>query len=127
MNVSLLDLGITIKAYRKVNLLHNYNLTYDQIIQSAKSGSIFKKSHLVSYTETTPEKEKIKLIEISKPTLLTPVRNAGVKVSIPKYEDLDGPDILGTDEQFALEQADAEFQDTAPATLAVDDKFAKDE
>lgn len=58
-NVSLTDLYISIPANKSVNLLDekHYHFTEQQLINSATSGSIYKKSHLLAVRKIPPNAE----------------------------------------------------------------------
>lgn len=119
-NVSLRDLGITIAAHAKVNLLDSkhYYFTEEQLEQSKNSGSLFKKSNLLACVQRKPKNGKRNIIEVTKPHILVPARNPSVVVTIPKYEELEI-----SEEQAALEAAEFAEYDHAPAAIAVDAKF----
>lgn len=125
-DVSLGDLRITVKRGAHINLLSkNYSFTEQQLEDSRKSGSIFKKRHLLAVREVQPRKiitPQVK--EVVKPRVLTPLRNPQISTAVPYIKELDfDNDMLGmSDEQFAAEQADADSMDRKPA-LAVDKKY----
>jgi hypothetical protein len=56
-NVSVRDLGLSIKSRSNVNLLNDrhYNLTLEQLENSAKDGSLFKKSDKLKVRMAVPE------------------------------------------------------------------------
>lgn len=127
-DVSIADLRITIRKGARINLLSkHYSFTHEQLLESARSGSIFKKRHLLAVREVEPPPIKQNMVlEVSKPRVLVPLRNPETDIKSPYIEELDfEEDFLGqTDEQFAAEQAEAAMMDHAPA-LAVDKKFTK--
>ncbi len=57
MNVSLADLNLTVKSFSSVNLLDkkHYDYTLEQLENSAKTGSIFKKSKLIAVRKNAPK------------------------------------------------------------------------
>src|SRR5690242_18579445 len=126
-DVLLADLRIKISKGARINLLSkHYNFTLEQLKESEKSGSIYKKRHLLVVRENEPQKIAHKMIiEVAKTRILTPIRNKEIDNTIPQFAELDFDknDVLGmSDEQWALEQAEADEIDHAPA-LAVDKKY----
>lgn len=116
-DVSISDLGITVIKGQRVNLLSkHYHLTQEQINQSIKSGSIYKKKKLLKIRETSSSKtvfaKTSSTIQITKPRLLVPLRHK-IDTSIPVFDELEFEDdnFGQSDEQYAAEQAVAEMDE----------------
>lgn len=127
-DIGVQDLGIRIGKGQRINLsTGNYLFTEEDILKSAESGSIFKKNKTLVLQEKKPQAIAHKMrFEIAETRVLKPARHSGVETVQPYYIELDiEDDILGkTDEEFAMEQADAEFMDRAPNTVGTDKKFS---
>jgi hypothetical protein len=122
-DISLADLRLTLRRGRSVNLLDkkHYSYTLEQLQESAKSGSIYKKSNVVKIRDLPPV-VMARRIDIEKNRrVLVPARNK-VEMEEKYYEELDFDDETDAEEVFAAEDAEASFQDKAPL-LAVDKKF----
>jgi hypothetical protein len=107
LNVSLMDLGLTINARSSVNLLDrkHYYFTIEQLEQSAKSGSLFKKSNKIVIRKVAPkyEKSKIELLDHEiRPGFDRPAND----IKEEKYEEL-----TISDEKFAEESAEELIKD----------------
>lgn len=102
-NVSLTDLGLTIPAYKSVNLLDtkHYSLTREELETSAKSGSLFLKCRKVVVRQVPPVIEKKQFVEIDYNAVAPTRRRSAVKIEHISYQELDIPDEL-----FAQEAAD---------------------
>jgi hypothetical protein len=122
-DISLADLRLTLRSGRSVNLLDkdHYSYTLEQLQESAKSGSIHKKSYAVKIREVAPRPKTHRVDIQNKRAVLKPARNK-VEVEKKYYEELDFDDERAAEEQFATEAAEAAFQDEAPI-LAVDKKY----
>jgi hypothetical protein len=123
-DIMLGDLRVTVRAGRTINLLdsRHYHFTIEQLRASAKNGSIFKKGRWIKVREGSPQQPPTMVQEIvRKRRVLQPLRTS-VDVDAPSFEELDFIDSAEADSAFAEEQADAAFQDHAPA-LAVDKKY----
>lgn len=136
-DVALADLGIIIKKMTRVNLLKGWNLTIEQLEDSAKSGSLFKKRKMISVTRVV-KKRKIDIISSSgeknddrpkiQANLLRPIRNSvnivgdkknfeeiRVEDDVNSESESESQDMFNmSDEQFAIEQADIDVMDRAP-------------
>ena len=126
-DIMLGDLRVTIRAGRTVNLLSShYHFTIEQLRASKESGSIFKKSHWIKVIDAEPPRQPVMIQEIArKQRVLRPLRT-NIDVDAPNFEELDFIDSPEADNVFAEEQAEAAFQDHAPA-LAVDKKYLESE
>lgn len=107
-NVSLRDLGITIKSRSNVNLLNDshYNFTAEQLELSAANGSLFAKSNLLKVRVCAPEILVQAGPQISKMPRFIAQNTArtGILVEEIKYEELD---VGGeADEKFADEMTE---------------------
>lgn len=95
-NVSLTDLALTVRAHTSVNLLDkkHYQYSQEQLEESAKNGSIFKKGRLLKVRRVAP-------IQVSSDMLLEreaviPTRQRSIlEIKEDNYEELSI-----TDEQF---------------------------
>ncbi len=101
-NISLTDLNLTIKAYSSINLLDkkHYQYTLEQLENSARSGSVFKKSGKVVVRKMAP-----KVIHPNMPfdmeTYIPSRERSLYNIKEEKYEEL-----TLSDEDFAKESAD---------------------
>lgn len=110
MNVSLSDLNLTIKAYSTINLLDNkhYKYTEDQLIKSAESGSIFKKSNRLSVRKINPKIFETKMLFVQDAVI--PYREKSIfNIKEENYEELNI-----SDEEFARDNADIIELDSKP-------------
>lgn len=96
-NVSLADLGFTIHKGRSYNLLSShFPYTKEQLLLSAESGSLHKKSHMVRIVPGPPQ-QVVKKIYLSDQPIQIRKRSA-VKIEEVDYEELNV-----SDEQYAEE------------------------
>ena len=97
-NVSLYDLGITIRKGVSCNLLdtRRYNLTPEQVNESYKAGSLFLKRDKIKQVFGLPE-----IITIDKIVSDQPMQRR--KVSAVKVEEVKYDELNISDEQFADE------------------------
>lgn len=107
-NVSLADLNLTIKAFSSINLLDKKHYYYndEQIENSIKSGSIFKKRNKIVVRKVEPEiiRKKIGFLQDNAMPLK---ERSGFVFKEEIYEELNM-----SDEEFAKENAD--LVDTLP-------------
>src|SRR5208282_479191 len=91
--ITLHDLNVTIMPKQSMNLFDSkhFNLTKEQILLSAKSGSIYQKGRYVVVRNLAPERQKVIRIEANKEPLFGARKNA-VDVKEVHYEELDVPD-----------------------------------
>lgn len=129
-DISLGDLGITIRRGKSLNLLAKkknglslYNLTRKQIEDSIKSGSIFKKSNHVKIRLVAPPVFTNR-IEVAKTFDVSSIRTVRKPPEIenPEFPDLDIDE--GSAEDFAAENAEMDASDRAPV-LPVDPIFKR--
>lgn len=101
-DVSLGDLYLSIKAYSSINLLDSkhYYYTWQQIVTSATSGSIFKRKNKISIRKFAPKSER-KIIEVDKLSAIPSREKSIFEFKEEKYDELDI-----SDEKFAEENAD---------------------
>ena len=110
MNVSLLDLNLTIKSLSSINLLDkkHYSYTLDQLELSRTKGSMYKKRNKIVVRNISPEYIKIN-IPISREASI-PSRDKSIyEIKNETYEEL-----TISDEQFAEENADMVELDVKP-------------
>lgn len=104
-NVGLTDLALTVKKQSSVNLLdsRHYKYTLEQLEESAKSGSIFAKSHYIKVRKVPPQiiEEKMLIVQGERVGL----KKSMVEIEIKEYDALDD-----SDEKFAENQADIEIE-----------------
>lgn len=109
MNVSLSDLRLTVPAGRVLNLLDSRHFCYtlEQLEQSAKSGSLFKKSDKIRRRGAPEKKPPLRTIEIANDYRPTRKRTL-VQVEEFSFEDLPGlhDEQNVSDQKFAEEFAD---------------------
>ena len=115
MNVTLSDLALTIPAFSTINLMdtRHYQYTLEQLQQSALSGSLFKKRNLIVIRKVAPNLEMKKTIPIDRESALPSKERSILTIKEEKYEELQI-----SDEEFALENIDAEISqnDTSTST-----------
>lgn len=126
-DVSIGDLRITVKKGQRINILSaHYHFTKEQIDNSIKSGSIYKKRNMLNIREKRPVSFERKMVkEIVKPMILKPLRNPEISIAPPYMEELEIKEddfFIKSDEKFAEEQSELDDMDRAPV-LAVDKKF----
>jgi hypothetical protein len=109
-NVSLSDLGITIKAYSNINLLDkkNYYFSMEEISNSIKNGSIHLKSDKIKVRKVAPNSVVKYVIPEAEGNFNKPLRSP-LKVVEEEYEELNL-----SDEKFAEENADTAEKDRLP-------------
>jgi len=102
-DISLEDLGLTIKAHRSINLLdrRHYSLNTAQLTASAATGSLFKKRDKVVVRKIPPPIERRKLLEVDREAVIPTRRRSTNKVEEVYYEELDI-----SDDTFAEQAAD---------------------
>lgn len=126
------DLRITLRQGQSVNLLAkkkngklSFNISRAQIDNSLKSGSLFKKRHIIKVRQVAPVvfNTRIDIAEMGgrgsrlmrKPT----------EIENPDFPDLDDLEVdEESQEHYAQENADLDFADRRPV-LAVDPAFKK--
>jgi hypothetical protein len=106
-NVSLRDLGLTIRSRSNVNLLdsRHYSLKKEQLELSAASGSLFAKSKILKVRQVAPEiliKSGVSLSSMPRFIAQNTCRT-GIIVEEQKFEELS---ILESDEKMADEMTD---------------------
>lgn len=109
-NVSLCDLGLTIRAGATVNLLdsRHYHLTEQQLETSAATGSIATKNDKIKVRKVPPS--TLKTVPKLQETSFIPSRKISrVEVIPPKHVELDM-----SDEKFAEQNADLAETDRRP-------------
>lgn len=108
MRVSLADLNLTIKPYATINLLDkkHYHYTEKELIESARSGSIFKKRKILSVRSVAPEEIKNKIKISTESTIISRERSV-LNIKEEFYEELNV-----SDELFAEQNADIAEMDT---------------
>lgn len=96
-DVSLSDLGVTIRAYSSINLLDSkhYYITKEQIEKSIKLGSLFKRKNVISIRKIYPQIEK-KYIKIDKDAYIPNRQRSIFENKQETYEELNI-----SDEDFA--------------------------
>lgn len=101
-NVSLGDLRVTIPPRKGVNLLdsNHFSFTYEQLKQSAESGSIFRKQNKIKIGAGPPQENSEPEKTLSKFPIMRRKRTA-VKIKEEVFED----DLFFTDEQYAEQMA----------------------
>jgi hypothetical protein len=90
-NVSLSDLYISVPAMASVNLLdkRHYSFTEEQLLASQKSGSLFRKRHLLSVRKVPPQMIPMAQITID-PNAVMPTRTFSTyEIKQQYYEELD--------------------------------------
>ncbi len=105
MNVSLADLNLTVKAHSSVNLLdqNHYKFTLEQVLNSAKTGSLYRKRDKISIRKVPP-----KPFLIDEPILANTVmpsrERSAIVIQNKYYEELEL-----SDEEVASDNADLEI------------------
>lgn len=110
MNVSLLDLGLTVPAFSSINLLdsRHHKFTPAQLKKSAEAGSIFKKSNRIKVRVVAPKGSVPGLIFREDDYMPSRTKSI-VPVIVPHYEELNL-----SDESFANENYDLAELDRQP-------------
>lgn len=101
-DVMLSDLYLSVKSHTSVNLLdsRHYYYTWEQIVKSCKSGSIFKKRDKIYLRDSAPVFGK-KTIQIDMESCIPNREKSIFEIKQEKFEELDI-----SDEQFAEENSD---------------------
>lgn len=109
-DVSLTDLNLTIKSNKSINLLDSkrYHLTEEQINNSLKSGSLYKKSSKIKLLANPPNINK-SLMQIMPKTSIPTRARSGIPIIAPNYTELEI-----SDDAFAEELAETAEQDRQP-------------
>jgi hypothetical protein len=127
-DVSIGDLGVTIRRGQSINLLakknngkSRYMFSREQIDASIKNGSIAK-NDLLKVRKVAPLffSHRIDIIKKEDPITKTKLNRKATEIEAPEFPDLDFED--GSDEEFALNQADMDLADKKPL-LNVDPRF----
>lgn len=102
-DVSLSDLGLSIPAFKTVNLLdkRHYNFSLEELELSEKSGSIFRKKSKIKKRKVPPTIEKKQILEVDFNAVVPSRRRSIVKIEEVYYEELDI-----SDDAFAEAAAD---------------------
>jgi hypothetical protein len=90
-NVTLSDLYISVPAMASVNLLdqRHYHFTEDQLLASQKSGSLFRKRHLLAVRKVPPQMIPMAQI-VADPNAVIPTRTISTyEIKQQYYEELD--------------------------------------
>lgn len=102
--ISLADLGIHIYPFRSVNLLdsnHYRHITEKQLIDSAKSGSLFVKSKYVVVRKVAPGTPTQTIIPLQEDATFPTRQRSANKTEKVVYDELNV-----SDDEFAEEQAE---------------------
>lgn len=102
-DIHLSDLGIIIKSFKTINLynIHRFHFTEEQINNSIKSGSIFKRKNKIIFIENLESITKSNTyIKTSKDNLLYDKNRSLIERKKIKIDDLDD------DLDFAIENSD---------------------
>lgn len=130
-DISIGDLHLKIRRGQSINLLAKkkngrprYFLTREVIDKSIDSGSIFRKSHIIKVRKVAPIIFNNRIdVDQSPKRISTRLNRKPTEIIVEDYPDLDLEDDRSL-EEFAAENADADFADRKPV-LAVDPKFKK--
>lgn len=111
-DINIGDLRTTVKAYQSVNLLdsRHYSFTLEQLEESAKNGSLFKRGNVIKIRNVPPVVPVKPGPHLYKGTHTLRINRPIVSVEVPKYEELDF-----SDEKYAAEDLDAALDDNKPA------------
>ena len=106
--VSLTDLALSVQPMTSVNLLDNrhYSFNKDQLIKSATSGSLFKKSDKIVVRKVAPEIKNKSPIPFQEDAIFPTKQRSLVEIEDIKYEELEL-----TDDDFAKENAETAEED----------------
>lgn len=102
------DLGVIIYPMRSLNLLdtkHN-NITEEQLINSAKNGSLFKKKSAIIIRQVPPGVQKKNRIELKEDAILPTKKRSAVELDNIKYEELEVSDDTYAEENAELAEKD---------------------
>jgi hypothetical protein len=130
-DLSISDLRVTIRCGQSINLFARgkngkslYNFTREDIENSRRSGSLFKKQNWLKIREVAPVVFNHRIdIANSAYRSSTRLNRKASDIEVPDYPDLDFDDDESL-EKFAEQNADMDFEDRRP-TLAVDPKYKK--
>lgn len=126
--VSLGDLRISLGCGKSINLLakkqngqSKYSFSRKQIDESIEKGSIYQKQENIKVRMVKPVVFSTR-IDIAKELDFNQFRAAKkpTKIEVQDFPDLDFED--GTDEEFAIENAEMDFSDRQPI-LSIDPKY----
>lgn len=125
-DVTIGDLRVKIPLGRTVNLMdqRHYHFTLKQLQKSHESGSLKLKEEgkEIKVRPGEPQKQPTMVLQVERnPRVLKPLRTK-VDVTDEPYEELDFEETTESENEFAEEMADADFQERAPA-LAVDQRY----
>jgi hypothetical protein len=100
-SVCLGDLGVCLQPKQALDLLNikNFSFTEQQLEESKKSGSLYKKRDKIRALKEKPKFQKQTTKELSK-VPMRGRRKVGTKIEEPKYDEL-----LFSDEEFADEMS----------------------
>ena len=115
-NVSLSDLNLTVKAFSTINLLDkkHYYYNIEQLVKSATSGSIYKKSRMLSVRQVKPTVTKMD-IPFLKETYIPSRERSVLAIEEKNYQELEIIDDFNKDnEKFAEENAEIAASDYEP-------------
>lgn len=118
MNVSLADLNLTVKALSSANLLdkRHYQYTLEQLTNSFKSGSLFKKRDKIIVRKLAPEVLKMN-IPFSRETFIPSRERSVLVIKEENYEELN----VSSAEQdliaYAKDNADTAQMDETPVKI----------
>ena len=107
-NVSLADLNVTIKAFSSVNLLdmRRYSLTKEQLLNSAKDGSIFNKRDKIFVRKVPPNQTVNPGIPFNRDSYLPFKERSLLVIKENKYEELHVDDVKYAEENAELAEMD---------------------
>ena len=113
-NVTLADLALNIKAFTSINLLDkkHYHYTIEQLEASRLSGSIFKKSSMISVRDIPPPKQEKNSIAIVKDAIFPSKERSVFVINQTEYDELKFDNVdekekqKKLDEEYASENAD---------------------
>lgn len=102
-SVSLADLNLTIQPNRSMNLLDkkHFSFTEEQLIQSAQTGSLHKKSHMVAVRILPPAQTKQDFLPIKADAVFQTQKRSSVEINKVEYEEL-----AVSDDQYASDNAE---------------------
>lgn len=106
--ISLADLGIHIYPMRSVNLLdknHYRNITEEQLIKSASSGSIFIKNKYVVVRKVAPGTPMKNILTVQEDATFPTRKRSNVEIEKIVYDELNI-----SDDDYAEENADISQQ-----------------
>ena len=108
MNVSLADLNLTVKANSSIDLMskHHY-YTKEQLINSAKTGSLFKKRDKIFIRKVAPDGNQYNMIPFVRDNIIPSRARSVFEIKEEKFEELNV-----SDEIFASENAEIAEMDT---------------